>query len=439
MVEDKKQRFLEKLRAHNDEPENGTLYFNFDAHAQKIASFIMDEKTPTPFSIGINGEWGDGKSTLLDAIITKLEEYDKKNIRIIKFNAWEYEKTDVVAGLFQHIENKSNKRNVAKIVSFVLFDQILKSTTKISPDDMIEKYKKLINEIKTLSSTLEEIIGDDKFIIFVDDLDRCNPESMFNIFESIKIFLSIKNVTFVIAADMLKLEQAWELRYNSKLGAISGRQHLEKMFQLRLSISSKPNTMFVDYLHTLLDIHDDDQDWELINDDWILLNHFDLNPRAIKRTLNLAYFILRDVDMIGDTNEDMNAYFENYIKILLLWITLILHHGDIAKIINRSPSYLLLASMIFSDVEYLGKLKYVFKNVENIQKRYPHCPEPIIELILHVINNDESAFRIIKRFGTDLKITLDINLFSSDSWTKDKSNSLALIRNVINDSGLLGA
>ena len=118
---------------------------------------------------------------------------------------------------------------------------------------------------------------------------------------------------------------------------------------------------------------------------------------------------------------------------------MILHHGDIAKIINRSPSYLLLASMIFSDVEYLGKLKYVFKNVENIQKRYPHCPEPIIELILHVINNDESAFRIIKRFGTDLKITLDINLFSSDSWTKDKSNSVALIRNVINDSGLLGA
>ena len=266
MVEDKKQRFLEKLRAYNDEPENGTLHFNFDAHAQKIASFIMDEKTPTPFSIGINGEWGDGKSTLLDAIITKLEKYDKKNIRIIKFNAWEYEKTDVVAGLFQRIENKFNKRNVAKVVSFVLFDQILKSTTKISPDDMVKKYKKLVNETKTLSSTLKDIIGNDEFIIFIDDLDRCNPESMFNIFESIKIFLSIKNVTFVIAADMLKLEQAWELRYNSKLGAISGRQHLEKMFQLRLSISSKPNTMFVDYLRTLLDIHDGDQDWELIND-----------------------------------------------------------------------------------------------------------------------------------------------------------------------------
>ena len=123
----------------------------------------------------------------------------------------------------------------------------------------------------------------------------------------------------------------------------------------------------------------------------------------------------------------------------MLWITLILHHGDIAKIINRSPSYLLLASMIFSDVKYLGELKYVFKNVENIQKRYPHCPEPIIELILHVINNDESAFRIIKRFGTDLKITLDTNLFISDSWTEDKLHSVALIRNVMNDSGLLGA
>ena len=432
MVKDKKQRFLERLRTYADEPEHGKLYFNFDIQAKKIASFIMDDKTPTPFSIGINGEWGDGKTTLLNAIKKRIELCNKNDVRVIEFNAWKYERTDVVAGLFQHIEDKHNKTKIAKIISGILLDQALKSTVNISPNKMIKKYKESIKNVETISDALEKIVGDNKFVIFVDDLDRCNPESMFKIFESIKMFLSVKNVIFVIAADMLKLEQAWELRYNSKLGAISGRQHLEKMFQLRLSISSKRDNMFIGYIRELLSMGDSNEVDEL-------LDNFNLNPRAIKRTLNIVRFVLQDAQMIGNTQEEKNEYFEKYLKTLLLWITLISHHGHIAKMINHSPSYLLLASIICENVKFLGHLKQEFKNDSKIQGNYSECPEPVIKLLKHVINEDESAFRIIRRFCMNLHISYDPMMFrEGNQWSPHALDTVKLLRIVINESGLLG-
>ncbi len=431
MVEDKKKRFLERLQTYTDEPEHENLYFNFDIHAKKIAAFIMDDKTPTPFSIGINGEWGDGKTTLLNAVKKRIELYNKNDVRVIEFNAWKYEKTDVVAGLFQHIEDKHNKTKIAKIISCMLLDQALKSIVNISSDEMVEKYKESIKNIETISDTLEKIVGDNKFVIFVDDLDRCNPESMFKIFESIKMFLSVKNVIFVIAADMLKLEQAWQLRYRSELGAISGRQHLEKMFQLRLSISSKRDNMFIGYIRELLSMGDSNEVDEL-------LDNFNLNPRAIKRTLNIVRFVLQDAQMIGNPQEEKNKYFEKYLKTLLLWITLISHHRHIAKIINHDPSYLLLASMICEDVKILELLKRAFKNDIGIQNMYKKCPEPVIELLKYVINEDESAFRIIRRFCLNLDMKYNFVAFDTKQSYLHRSDPVNLLGNVINESGLLG-
>ena len=148
--------------------------------------------------------------------------------------------------------------------------------------DVVEQYlKKYQNLLKI-----------DKLIILIDDLDRCSVDNMLEILESVKMFLNVNNVIFIIAADMLKLEQAWELRYNSKLGAITGRQHLEKMFQLKLSISSKPKELFVDYIHSLLPLKK--------NEIWDIINHVDLNPRAIKRILNLVYFVISDINIPGE-------------------------------------------------------------------------------------------------------------------------------------------
>lgn len=85
---------------------------------------------------------------------------------------------------------------------------------------------------------LEEILGNKKVIILIDDLDRCSYKSMMEIFESIKLFLNIKGIITIVAADNEKLILA---RHHSYIGLenIEGSQYFDKIFQLKLALPNK--------------------------------------------------------------------------------------------------------------------------------------------------------------------------------------------------------
>ena len=62
-------------------PSGGKDTLDILRHAQALTKFIKD--TSTPMTIGIQGEWGSGKTSLLNAIVYELEgdkeDYFKKN------------------------------------------------------------------------------------------------------------------------------------------------------------------------------------------------------------------------------------------------------------------------------------------------------------------------------------------------------------------------
>lgn len=95
----------------NDEPLKGyeKAYFQFDAYADTFVRLIAAKSTRTPLTIGIFGEWGSGKTTLMQLIKARLEETEKfthpkakfsfltfserdefRRCRTIWFNAWKY-------------------------------------------------------------------------------------------------------------------------------------------------------------------------------------------------------------------------------------------------------------------------------------------------------------------------------------------------------------
>ena len=412
------------LRIYSDKPATDELNFNFNKYAKHIVDFIICEKIPSTFSIGINGEWGDGKTTLLNMIKTLLE---KNNMTVIKFDAWKYEKINVVAALYQEIEQKlkknHNTKKIAATIGVIIADEALRKYSGISIIGIKEKYKKLTEAIEIIPTQISDLIGDDKLVILIDDLDRCNVDNMLEILESVKMFLNVDNVIFIIAADMLKLEQAWELQYNSKLGAITGRQYLEKMFQLKLSISSKPKELFEDYVYSLLPLEREEI--------WDIINHVDLNPRAIKRILNLVYFVIFDISIPGETNEEININFNKYLKTLLIWISLILHHTYLARKIILTPSYLIQASAICSDQEYLSNLKKSFKNPNKLPHNYRNCPAPLFEILEHIANADESAYRLIRRYAKIWDITFSDQLFEGVDWSNNYKYYTRVLRKII--------
>ncbi|HJS93800.1 MAG TPA: P-loop NTPase fold protein, partial [Solirubrobacteraceae bacterium] len=68
-----------------------------------LLSMLTDPDQGTPFTFGLFGRWGEGKSSVIEQLITKLApEDDNSGFAVARFNAWQYEKTDSpAAGLMQ--------------------------------------------------------------------------------------------------------------------------------------------------------------------------------------------------------------------------------------------------------------------------------------------------------------------------------------------------
>lgn len=72
--------------------ESSEDYLNF-GEVSDLAVDILSAKDMRPISIGVFGNWGAGKSSLLKLIETKLEN-DQKDYIVINFDAWLYQGFD---------------------------------------------------------------------------------------------------------------------------------------------------------------------------------------------------------------------------------------------------------------------------------------------------------------------------------------------------------
>lgn len=79
----------------------------------------------------------------------------------------------------------------------------------------------------------------DAVIVFIDDLDRCLPDTVVDTFEAIRLFLNTEKTAYVLALNQNVVEAAIDSRYpelKKADGAGIGRDYLEKMLQLKIAI-----------------------------------------------------------------------------------------------------------------------------------------------------------------------------------------------------------
>ena len=87
-------------------------FLNFTVIAKTVAELILDSGE-RPISIGVSGNWGSGKSSMVKMIgeALKLKDIDKsdkeKNYIFLEFNAWLYQGyDDARAALLQAVSDK---------------------------------------------------------------------------------------------------------------------------------------------------------------------------------------------------------------------------------------------------------------------------------------------------------------------------------------------
>ena len=199
--------------------------------------------------------WGCGKTYFIQNLM-KIMDDDSVNIL---YNAWEsdfydsplipllvellnkleccYEKTELEEDI------KSVKEVVKKICNKTSFQTgfnfgIANCSANFDPNKkMIEseyiELKEFIQNFKNKIKFIQEKI-DKKIIIFIDELDRCNPIYMIKTLEVIKHLFGIPNIVFVLAVDKAQIENSVRTIFGINQGMENGylRKFIDVEFQL---------------------------------------------------------------------------------------------------------------------------------------------------------------------------------------------------------------
>lgn len=280
-------------------------FLDYNYLVQSMNSIILDDSL-LPASIGLYGDWGSGKSTLIHMSKSQLEENNPK-IKCLVFNGWLFESYDdtktaileEILDVFAHektlyekakttIDTLWKRVNKIKLAKFALkiglnfispevlaidaIKQIAEKTkqnTDVSLSNIIDmegfqedlsnrlNYADLRNDVREFQKEFNTLLKEsniDRLVVFIDELDRCRPDTILETLEAIKLFLFTGKTAFVIGADQRHIEYAVRTKFADIEGQEIdiGKEYLEKLIQYPIIIPRLDTTEAETYISCLL-------------------------------------------------------------------------------------------------------------------------------------------------------------------------------------------
>ncbi|VTY10277.1 KAP family P-loop domain protein [Neisseria subflava] len=321
-------------------------YLNFGEVSQ-IVTEILETEAMLPVSIGVFGNWGAGKSSLLNLIEQQIKPDEWI---VIKFDAWLYQGFDdaraallevIASYLIQAAKNdetiwKKSKNLFARInglrvaglvvegaalaaglPAFGLVSKIFETAqnaldgiqNETESKQVVETVKEIVDSEKNLIKSKEqqtppkqidefrkeygEILQDlgKKLVIVIDNLDRCLPANAIQTLEAIRLFLFLNRTAFIIAADeeMIRhsvAEHYKDLSYRHQI------DYLDKLIQIPIRVPKAGVLEIRAYLYMLYAIHQKVPTGKLASLRQFLENHLQqswksqsLNPEEVAETI----------------------------------------------------------------------------------------------------------------------------------------------------------
>jgi hypothetical protein len=337
-------------------------FLKFDRYVDPLLEILTDPVVQTPLTIGIFGVWGSGKSTVLSLLEERLS-HETQRFLCVQFNAWLHRKeanmlVPLIHALHDTLDKDPQKRFVdsAKKLHEVLLrlsaDFLLKTFTldKVDVEQLeeierayVKEKGKVESEMRKLHSVLQAeadaiAANDTRLVFFIDDLDRCEPDQIIDLFDSIKLFLDLRNAFFLIAADKEIIDRGVEVRYgkfrfsdSSRVSAI-GAEYLEKMVQVPFQLLPLFPDQIAGYVSSLTTrFHSSQREF--------LSKVVVPNPRKVKRILN-AFALMEHLAKGAGLNEN----------VLLRLIVMQIQSGEIYWQAAKEPKLLLALEQTYAGV-----------------------------------------------------------------------------------------
>ena len=314
-----------------DEPVQPGKTDNLDIniHSKALIKYVAD--TTTPITIGIQGEWGSGKTSLLNSIYHHFDS--EEAVKQIWINSWEFSLlstpeesllkivTKIIDELLDADQNKSRKDKIQNGAKKIFSGALRIGASVALGNEAAAVAGELVSggdaNIGALRSQLTELVNDieqrktnpyKKIVIYVDDLDRIEPKNAVAILELLKNIFSVPNCVFILAIDYQVVVKGLEHKFGKQTpeNEWEFRAFFDKIIQLpfmmpmgQYNIGKYVNTLLKDIGYT------DDEGLDETSIREIILRTIGGNPRSIKRLVNSVSLIQIFSDLkISEENEN---------------------------------------------------------------------------------------------------------------------------------------
>ena len=283
-------------------------------YVKGLGKFIRE--CQTPMSIAIQGDWGTGKTSTLNLLKKNLEaDKDTNGIKCAFFNTWQYSQFNMEDSLYVSFVHNLVKqcggndeilKTVAGFGKLAFFKAIdWKFGTNASEIlDGFEKAKKdQMESVSKLQEDFAELVKKTgkRLVIFIDDLDRLNPEVAVELLEIIKLFVNVENSIFVLAIDYEVVVKGVRKKYGESLSEEKCRNFFDKIIQLPFKMPvERYNLTELVRKAVQEQTHMTDEGVNIVAE--FISDVMGTNPRTFKRLVN-AFFLINSVNEILEEAE----------------------------------------------------------------------------------------------------------------------------------------
>ena len=423
----------DKQKVEESSPEIEIEQLSREVEIKKFIKIMKEKdkfnfnKEMLSYNMVINGRWGDGKTTFLNQI----KKYIKNNPNIgidlnniVTISAWDYDFLDNPIEMIWDILDK-NKNPLLDAISEIVLP-FLKGWSKAWLKELFKnsKHYKYLNEgikevknkkiqenkkrqnilyYKDLKIKIQKCFENNNYgdvYIFIDDLDRCNPNFTIKLFEVLKHIFNIKNIVIIYMLDLESINKS-----------IMNYYHLP---------ISKNNDVNENYLSKIIDyVHDLDK----IDETKYLLNKYGL----------FLFKNLKDLKYLQPPylNISNYKYYENILKMLeeksfREQEKIIFKFAKINKILNKERNNsnktiedltLYLITLFF--IEYLCSKNILnsanmFKKIDDGIKSTSHTELPILAKYINIFFIKLYKDLDLEEYFESVNIVENLNFINDD-------------------------
>lgn len=280
---------------------DGNDPLGFDDLAGRLAGLVLASRDSTPLALGVLGGWGSGKSTLMRRLEQQLGV--GRDVDTVWFNAWTAEGKSVLEGMIKSVLVEIGPKALRRAMRSRKLITGIRLVTTLGMgffgvgrlvDEVWDRFSADANTRNELPKLLGDAMKDWRrrsnsadgrlLVVFVDDLDRCSPANVVEVFEAVKLYLDAPGFVFVVGYDDRMVASALDREKAFEDWRVTAR-YLEKIVQIEYRVprpDDQQSRALVDALA------ERSRTAELLGDAErsLIADSSRRNPRRVKRFLN---------------------------------------------------------------------------------------------------------------------------------------------------------